>query len=509
MENTLLLYIIKVTLATAFFYALYMLLLRKDTFLQIRRFYFLFAILFSVIYPFISFELPTGTTIPVQPISFAELQEITITPQQQASSYTLYDMIGVLSLFVAAVLLLRLAVQVVKLLNMKRVNRSEDFDNYSLVRLKSESALPFSFFNWIFVDADTDHTQLDEIIAHEQVHVRQYHSADILLLQVFCICFWWNPIAWLIKKEIKMNLEYIADKGVIDKGYDSKKYQYLLLQATTGNTGISIRNHFNVSQLKKRITMMNKQKSSILNGFKYLIVAPLIGGLLLANAVQASPEGVKQLSDTLSFTVVGYKTDNTSQDTKQVTVQKTSKDKPFVTVEQMPAFSGGESAMNKFIADNLKYPIDAQNAGVEGRITLRFVIQATGEVSDVEVVNGAKSSTWPEAAKSINNEAIRVVKAMPNWIPGKQNGVAVPVYFTLPIVFRLTKSDKEKPKTVMMPNEKILYVVDGQIKDGADLQFIKPEDIESMSVLKDKAAIEKFGKDAEGKEGVIIIEMKK
>lgn len=114
---------------------------------------------------------------------------------------------------------------------------------------------------------------------------------------------------------------------------------------------------------------------------------------------------------------------------KVIVEQKVETDKPFVTVEQMPTFPGGESEMHKFIAENLKYPVVAQETGVQGRVTIRFVVTKTGAISDVTVIRGIDASC--------DREAVRVVKAMPNWIPGKQNGLNVPVYFTLPIVFKL------------------------------------------------------------------------
>ncbi|MFV0418301.1 MAG: energy transducer TonB [Dysgonomonas sp.] len=114
---------------------------------------------------------------------------------------------------------------------------------------------------------------------------------------------------------------------------------------------------------------------------------------------------------------------------KQIVQEKPVEEKPFYTVEQMPGFPGGESEMNKFISDNLKYPVVAQESGIQGRVTIRFVVTKTGEISDVTVVRGIDPSC--------DKEAMRVVKAMPKWIPGKQNGLNVPVYFTLPIVFKL------------------------------------------------------------------------
>ncbi|WP_029903822.1 energy transducer TonB [Prevotella sp. 10(H)] len=114
---------------------------------------------------------------------------------------------------------------------------------------------------------------------------------------------------------------------------------------------------------------------------------------------------------------------------KQIVEEKPVEEKPFVTVEQMPSFPGGETEMHKFIFDNLKYPMVAQETGIQGRVTVRFVVTKTGAISDVTVIRGIDPSC--------DKEAVRVIKSMPKWIPGKQNGLNVPVYFTLPIVFRL------------------------------------------------------------------------
>jgi len=114
---------------------------------------------------------------------------------------------------------------------------------------------------------------------------------------------------------------------------------------------------------------------------------------------------------------------------KVIVEEKPVVEKPFVTVEQMPTFPGGETEMQKFIGQNLKYPVVAQESGIQGRVTVRFVVSKTGAIEDVTVIRGIDPSC--------DKEAVRVVKSMPKWIPGKQNGLNVPVYFTLPIVFRL------------------------------------------------------------------------
>ena len=128
-----------------------------------------------------------------------------------------------------------------------------------------------------------------------------------------------------------------------------------------------------------------------------------------------------------SVVAIGYGEKNDIAELKKGDPTKAKN--PFVTVEQMPTFPGGEVEMQKFIRDNLRYPVVAQEAGIQGRVTLRFVVSKTGAIENVTVVRGIDPSC--------DKEAVRVVKSMPKWIPGKQNGLNVPVYFNLPIQFRL------------------------------------------------------------------------
>lgn len=144
---------------------------------------------------------------------------------------------------------------------------------------------------------------------------------------------------------------------------------------------------------------------------------------LNANKIQISVADVKGTDDKHGIDIAELK------EHKVIVEEKPADDKPFVTVEQMPTFPGGEAEMHRFIGENLKYPVVAQEAGIQGRVTIRFVVTKTGAISDVTVIRGIDPAC--------DKEAVRVVKAMPKWIPGKQNGLNVPVYFTLPIVFRL------------------------------------------------------------------------
>lgn len=420
MDNTIITYLLKTSISLALFYGLYVLLFRKDTFLRLKRFYFLFAIFFSLIFPSFSIELSANEEVPAQ-IPTYWLSEISVGPSmEQQASDVLFDTwpVVLIGLFLTSLFfILRFGMQLYSIIRLKARAESEELAFGHIVKIKDKQISPFSFFNWIFINSNNrDLGEIEEIIAHELVHARQYHSVDVILVELLCASLWWNPFVWLFKREIKINLEYLADQGVLQSGYDTKEYQYILLKASNKNTGIPLINNFNVSQLKKRIAMMNKRKTSMSRSFKYLLCVPLGVLLLLGNAVQAS-------TDLIDLAAMKY--DNLS-DIQQVAQKK---GQTYVTAETVPSFPGGEKAMQDFVADNLKYPAEAFENNKAGKVIVRYIVKSTGDLSDVTVIRGVDPL--------LDAEAVRIVKAMPNWTPGKQGGKAVDVYYTLPIIFRI------------------------------------------------------------------------
>jgi len=424
MDNIIISYLIKVSVSLAIFYGLYMLCLRTDTFFRLRRGYFLFAIFFSLLFPVFILEIPVKEEMPAQmPAYWLSQIDAVAEAGQQVPTINIWSIVLIILGIISLLYAVRFIIQLYSVVRLRINNESEIHPTCRIIKMKDKNASPFSFFKWIFIDPDT-RTERDmaEIIAHEQVHVNQYHSIDVLLSEILCVCFWWNPFVWLLKKEIKINLEYLADEGVLKAGFNSKEYQYILLQTTNKNTGIPLINNFNVSQLKKRIIMMNKNKTSIGKAAKYLLAIPVVFALLLGNAVQASP-------DIMSIPFI---------DGEQVPQKKGD---VYVTVEDMPMFPGGYDAQASFISTNLKYPVSAFEKGIEGRVTVRYIVRSTGEITNIEVIRGIDPS--------LDKEAVRMVEAMPKWNPGKQGGKAVDVYYTLPVVFKLAKNKRvvaDEPK---------------------------------------------------------------
>lgn len=215
----------------------------------------------------------------------------------------------------------------------------------STVHLLPRPEGPFSFFHWIFVHpASHTEEEMSEILTHEQTHARQWHSLDVIVSELACMLCWFNPFVWLMKREIRTNLEYMADAHVLENGYDSKTYQYHLLGLSHQKATATIYNSFNVLPLKKRISMMNKKRTKGIGRTKYLMFIPLAALLMIISNL-----------------------DTVARTTKRV-VQETMKPESmpenvvFEVVEKMPEFPGGMSALMKYISENVRYPAEATPA---------------------------------------------------------------------------------------------------------------------------------------------------
>lgn len=429
MEKIFFIYSVQVSIGLLLFYLLYQFFFKKSTFLKIKRIYFLFVITFSLLFPCIKWIYPVKSSflaaeylLPVVEINEtnAEVASVDILSFASEGSIVVYFFITI-SLIGSLLLLVRMLIQLRHIFSLKYKNVSIKNTNHSIVYVKSPDISSFSFFNWIFIPNDLkSDRQLDDILLHETVHADQKHSFDIIISEIVCILFWWNPVVWQVKKEIKLNLEYLADSEVLNQGVDPTHYQYLLLQTSNKNASIQLINNFNVSQLKKRIIMMNKEKTSGNKLFRYVLVVPIVGATMWFGSLYAeSPNATFGTSD-----IRGEISLNAPDD------------QPYTMVEEMPQFPGGESAMMNYIGQNLKYPEDAIKDQVEGRVVIRFVVTKNGDVTEVETIRSL--------SPSCDQEALRVVKAMPQWKPGKQKGENVSVYYTLPIAYKLTKDSETK-----------------------------------------------------------------
>lgn len=276
---------------------IYWLFLRNNTFYKLNRMYFLLVILISTSLPLLNLSdfvnqheeitkneivqqlpdlsllsqnqgisvPPTQNTIPVNPIILINFQDI----------FEAIFISGIL------ILLCKLIVQIISIFKiLKRSNRI-NIHGINIQNLE-ENISPFSFFNLIFINTNQhSESDLSEIIAHEYTHATQGHSYDVLLVELFCAAFWINPFAWVLRKFLKQNLEFLTDKTVLQSGFDVKNYQYNLLKISGLNIS-TITNSFNLSDLKMRILMMNRKRSSNVHLLKYFLMIPIGAMIILA-----------------------------------------------------------------------------------------------------------------------------------------------------------------------------------------------------------------------------------
>jgi beta-lactamase regulating signal transducer with metallopeptidase domain len=285
----LIVYLIKCSLTLACLYLFYLLVLRPLTFYRWNRFYLLGYSLLSFLLPFVDItplverEGYGGHALvnAIPAINSIADAEGNVTVANPGRMITSCDM--VITLFISGVLIMffRFLMQWLSLQRVKRsaaMIRQDDIWLYDV----RDSIHPFSFGRDIFINsAHHSDEELKKIIQHEFVHVKQQHSIDLIIAELLCILNWYNPFAWLIRKAIRDNLEFIADNQVLESGTDAQQYQLLLLKVM-GLPQYSITNQFGFSSLKKRIAMMNKLRSAQVHLVKFLFLLPLCAVILLA-----------------------------------------------------------------------------------------------------------------------------------------------------------------------------------------------------------------------------------
>ena len=409
----MLMYLIKANVVLVVLFGFYQLISAGDTFFKWRRLSLLTIYVLSLLLPTIDLSVLVNETAPlgnILPRMAYNLPGVTVQPTHD--NFDWQQLAIWLYTGVALALLVHVFWQVVVVCRLAQRSERATLHGTAVCLLTGDYS-PFSFFRWIFVNpVNKSPSQVKQILTHEQTHVAQWHSADALLSQLFVAAFWFNPVAWLMRLQVRNNLEYLADRSVINGGTDKKAYQYHLLAVAYRTNVATITNNFNVLPLKKRIKMMNKQTSNPLARFKYLLFVPLAVALLAMNSTAMRANVQKKVVKTT-----------------KVTKKTSATDKVYEVCEQMPIFPGGDAALMKYLSENVKYPALAIKAQEQGRVVVSFTVEKDGAISDVKV---ARSVT-----PSLDAEAVRVVKAMPKWTPGKQDGQLVRVRYNVPVSFKL------------------------------------------------------------------------
>ena len=499
-------YILKSSVCLVLFYLFFRLLLSKETFHRFNRMALLGVLFFSLLIPCI--EVTTRHQVEVQQavLSIEQLllmAELEATPAnvgavQETSAISWVQI--VLLVYLAGILFLacRNIYSLICLFRLIHSGKHEKLEKGVTLVVHNQEIAPFSWMKYIVISRKDLEENGREILIHEMAHIHHRHSVDLLVADI-CIFFqWFNPGAWLLKQELQNIHEYEADETVINEGVNAKEYQLLLIKKAVGTRLYSMANSFNHSKLKKRITMMLKEKSNPWARLKYLYVLPLAAIAVTAFARPEISEKMEEISAVKVNDLAEIVQEKVLQDTVKVSKDE-KKDALVVTgvkskeeeeivifevVEQMPEYPGGMSALQKYLSEKIAGSPMKGKAG--GRVMVGFTVAETGKIKDVRTLQSDEAS--------LNQEAERIVSEMPDWIPGKQRGRPVPVKYTVPIRFGNIR---------FAENKQPLIFADGKEISMDAMEKLDPSTIESISVLKDSTSIKVYGK--RGANGVILV----
>ena len=447
-----LIYSLQAIILQALFVIVFEIFFEKETFFKANRIYLIGSLILSFIIPLI--EIPINLIDQEQAI--IQLKEIVITRNnsvfnidEKASAYSFIFIIYLIGFLIFFGLFFYKLIKIFSL-----IKSSKHFkNNQSNLFYIENSNQAFSFFNFIFIG--TDNQNFDVIVKHELVHAKQWHSLDILIVEILKIVFWFNPILYHYHKRFIELHEFEADMKSANE--DKKKYFEVLLCQILNCNSISLTNNFyNQSLIKKRIVMLQKSKSKRRGIAKYLVVIPVVVLSMTVFSTTIVAQEVKKIEK-----VVGNKPNETTetapnQTTKtpstmvkmepkvntEVKVEEISDDIPFVVMDQIPLFPdcvGVEKSaqfdcfhtqMQQHIKQNFTYPVEAMKKNIQGRIMIEYLINKNGDVEILRVRGPVNSELLQEEAK-------RIISLLPKFIPGKQKGKIIGVKHVIPITFKI------------------------------------------------------------------------
>ena len=395
------LYLLKSSICFSLLYLGYRFIFSKTTFFQLNRLYLLSILPLSVLVPLIKLSEQT-----VQRNFYALIPEITINNTTTIGNNTNWLNASYFFWAITSVFFIHYLIKIIGLgIKITRLKKGQE-----------QNTAPFSFFNYIHIPEKLDLQNKALIVAHEQVHVHQGHSFDVVVYELYKAVFWFNPLAWLAVNDVKINHEFIADHLAAKK--EITHYSNVLVAQLLGVNCSDLVNNFNTQPLiYKRIKMMKTKKTNKFMAISYSVIVPILAMTILGTgSIQVNAQTAASAS---------AKTSSNTQ--KQGTTS--TKKKTTDTVDQMPEFKGGTEKLIAYLGAEIHYPESSKKANEQGTVFISFVIDEKGKVTQPAVEKGVTDS--------LDAEALRVVSAMPDWVPGKDKNQLVSVKMVLPIKFQL------------------------------------------------------------------------
>jgi TonB family protein len=463
---------IKTAFYLAGFYLIYFVFLSQDTKYLRNRVFIISSVIGAFILPFIMVNIREQSGL----YYFGKtLSEVLVTADRtkdgiiNTSVNTLNVNTILLKIYFTGVIIfsIRLCSDLLNLLVLIEKNKMK---NDHIIYFKGINTAGFSALGYIFINRSLSSIEVDEVVRHEQNHLDKRHFLDILLIEITKVFQWFNPFVYLLNRSIRAIHEYQADESCIKSGMPVVRYQKLLLSNVFRSGRINVYNCFsNPSLLKKRMIMMSKEPSGNYSSLKMLTVIPLTVLLVLVisacekshhsanspkgNSINESPviqtieineapvynkPMAKDVPSPPPHPTVSANEKNKNSakgilpdytEPVPLAAEEKVSDEVFVVVEEMPQFPGGDKALMEYINVNIRYPESAKANNVQGRVILRFAVMATGKIDQVSVLK--------KVNPDIDSEAKRVIESLPDWIPGRQGGKPVNVWYSVPVTFQL------------------------------------------------------------------------
>jgi bla regulator protein blaR1 len=468
-------YILQTVVFQLLFLVVYDLFLKKETFFNSNRFYLLITAILSLFLPLVQIAA-IRESIPQEYL--IQLPAVIISANSSETGITMAkSFMGVgltwqnLWLSGGILSLSFFSFKIYKLFKLKDAGLTVRFDNFSIVKLPGTSAA-FTFFRNIFLGEDLSEVQKKSILIHEKVHVTQKHSWDLLFFEMLKVVFWFNPLVYIFQKRMAVLQEYIADRHVTTYRTHKEYYQELLSQVFLTHKISFINTFFNHSLIKNRIVMLQKSKSKKIVQLKYLLLIPVVAGMLIYTSC-AQESNAPEYDNSTDLTIntegeilqkiselkIAIAKNGTMTKEQEYALQEllalsntdgfndlhfgdsnsNKSSVPFSLIEKIPTFPGCEGLnkeatkkcfikkVSEHVGNQFNTKI-AKDQGLIGKqhIKVQFKIDNTGNIVDVEA-----SAPHPDLEK----EAIRVVNTLPKMIPGEHKGKKVAVKYSLPILF--------------------------------------------------------------------------
>lgn len=404
-------YLFHTTICWGLFASVYALLLRRETFFRANRSYLLLTAALGIVLPLVGHQI--SALLPAPEALSVILPTLTVGLQQAEQAvgqWSVWPYLWWVYWAGAALAAGRMLWGVVAIFRIAANSRRARLPDGTVLLRTSTAVLPFSFFHWIFVpehiEKDAD---FDNMLAHERAHARGWHSADVLLLEVLCAACWFHPLAHWYRRSLRTVHEFLADAEV-SRRTGTRQYGLLLLRQVQPAHALVFANHFFQAPLKKRLLMLTRQASPAMQGWRYSVVLPVLVLLVFYFQKNNAPNKAKPVENQ---SILGSN-----------------------LLTKQPEFPGGIPALIHYLSTHIRYPEAAKQQHLEGKVVVEFVLDQTGEVTQAKALWPDPKPAQPEY-EALAAEAVRVVLQMPKWVPGQQDGHAVPCRMSLPVQFKL------------------------------------------------------------------------